>query len=327
MPRTSPGTSAALPTWVQRARRIAVGVAQVASVGLAAVCVLALVPVWPLVLLEHFRTQLVALGVIAVAGAAALGLRGYLDVAAITTLIQLLWIAPDVCRQARALPADGIAVRVLILNVHTESTGYAAVRALIDEVRPDVIGLVEVSPRWLAELEPAVAGYPGRLVDPRIDNFGVALFARWPLAGSIERLGQPTPSAVGDLDLAGTHLRLLLVHPPPPASADLFDAQRSVLDAAADVARGSASVVVMGDFNATPWSGPFRRFAARSGLCDSRAGFGVEATFPAWSWLLRIPIDHLFGSCAIGVRERWVERDVGSDHLPVVTDLVIPRGL
>jgi endonuclease/exonuclease/phosphatase family metal-dependent hydrolase len=40
---------------------------------------------------------------------------------------------------------------------------------------------------------------------------------------------------------------------------------------------------------------------------------------------MRIPIDHMLVSCSIGVASRRIERDVGSDHLPVVVDLVIPR--
>ena len=81
----------------------------------------------------------------------------------------------------------------------------------------------------------------------------------------------------------------------------------------------------MGDYNATPWSRPFWRFVDRSGLCDSRAGFGVQASFPAMSAVLRIPIDHVLVSCSIGVRDRRIGRDVGSDHLPVIVDLVLPR--
>ena len=62
------------------------------------------------------------------------------------------------------------------------------------------------------------------------------------------------------------------------------------------------------------------------GGSDTRAGFGVQPTFPASSWLVRIPIDHVLVSCSVGVTERRVERDVGSDHLPVVVDLKLPRG-
>jgi endonuclease/exonuclease/phosphatase (EEP) superfamily protein YafD len=83
-------------------------------------------------------------------------------------------------------------------------------------------------------------------------------------------------------------------------------------------------VLVMGDLNATPWSRPFRRLLRRSALCDSRAGFGVQASFPAASTLLRLPIDHLLASCGVGVRARRIGRDVGSDHLPVIVDVVVP---
>jgi endonuclease/exonuclease/phosphatase (EEP) superfamily protein YafD len=100
--------------------------------------------------------------------------------------------------------------------------------------------------------------------------------------------------------------------------------QDEELDAIADRARTmDGPLVILGDFNATPWSRPFRRVRARTGLCDSRAGF--EASFPAASEIVRIPIDHLLASCSIGVRDRYIERDVGSDHLPVILDPIVPR--
>ena len=50
----------------------------------------------------------------------------------------------------------------------------------------------------------------------------------------------------------------------------------------------------------------------------------MQASFPAGMAVMRIPIDHLLASCSIGVRDRRIGRDVGSDHLPVVVDLVVP---
>jgi endonuclease/exonuclease/phosphatase (EEP) superfamily protein YafD len=70
---------------------------------------------------------------------------------------------------------------------------------------------------------------------------------------------------------------------------------------------------------------PARRLGTGLGLCDTRAGFGLQASFPAWSAVMRIPIDHVLASCSIGVRDRWIGPDIGSDHLPVLIDLVVPR--
>jgi endonuclease/exonuclease/phosphatase (EEP) superfamily protein YafD len=307
-------------------KRLGVATAALAAVALVGACLVPLVPVWPCVLFEHFRVQYAAGGLIVVGCTAAFRMRGYFDVAALATLVQLIWIAPDLCGSPQPIPSDGAPIRVLVLNVHTESSGFDRVRRLIEDVRPDVIGLVEVNQRWLDAIAPAVAGYTGRLEQPRDDNFGVALYARQPLTGSIEQLGSPLPSVVASVTVDGAVLGALLIHPLPPIGASAVVAQRDGFDAVADRARRMAGpVLIMGDFNATPWSRAFRRLLARSGLCDSRAGFGIEASFPATSTIVQIPIDHVLASCAIGVRDRHIERDIGSDHLPIVIDLVVPR--
>ncbi len=309
-------------TWL---RRLTVTVIALATIAVVAACALPLVPLWPCDLLQHFRVQYAVVGAIVVAAAAIVRVRGYFDAAAIATLIHLWWIAPDLASERRPLP-EGAALRVLVLNVHTESSSFDRVHRLIDDVRPDVIGLLEVDRRWLDALAPALADYPGRLTRPRDDNFGIALFARQPLVGSIEALGGGLPSVVARLVVDGASLDLVLTHPIPPVSAAALADQRRQLDAVAERAtRLPGPVLVMGDLNATPWSTPFRHLIARSGLCDSRTGFGIAASFPSTMAAVRIPIDHLLVTCTIGVRAHRVERDVGSDHLPVVVDLVVPR--
>lgn len=321
-------SAAILPADVPRSglHRLGVAAAAVAIVGLVLVWLLALVPTWPWTLFGHFRVQYVGAGWILVAVAAAFRMRGWFDAAAIAALGHLLCLAPDLCMAAQPIPADGVALRVLVLNVHTESSSFAEVRRLIDELRPDIVGLVEVDRRWIEGVAASVATYRGRLEQPRDDNFGVALYTRMPVTGAIEQLGGSLPSAVGSVTAGDTSLEVILVHPLPPVSAVALDDQRRQLDAVAARVRSiQRPVAVIGDFNAAPWSAPFLRFVGRSGLCDSRAGLGIQASFPAASAVLRIPIDHLVTSCSIGIVDRRIERDVGSDHLPVVIDIVVPR--
>ncbi|HMG23539.1 MAG TPA: endonuclease/exonuclease/phosphatase family protein, partial [Kofleriaceae bacterium] len=143
--------------------------------------------------------------------------------------------------------------------------------------------------------------------------------------GAAEYLGRLLPSAVGELSIGGARLHVLLVHPPPPVSGEALAMQLDQVAAIAARAASSAPTIVLGDLNATPWSRPFAALRDGSGLCDSRAGFGIQASYPAASAVLRIPIDHLLASCSIGVRDRRIGRDVGSDHLPVLLELVVPR--
>jgi endonuclease/exonuclease/phosphatase (EEP) superfamily protein YafD len=307
-------------------KRLVIAAASLASLGLAVTCIVSWIPVWPCVLFEHFRVQYVECGLIIVVAGAALRLRGYFDIALIATLLNALPVASDQTTGQRPLPQNGARVRVLVLNVHTENKSYDQVRRLVADENPDVVGLVEVDQRWIDEIAPALAEYSGRIEAPRPDNFGIALYARGEVAGSTESLATPVPTVVAAVRLAETQLDVIVTHPLPPMNGAALEQQRAQLDAvAARVRIAERPVLVMGDFNATPWSRPFRRFQRASGLCDTRCGFGIQASFPASSRFLRIPIDHVLVGCSIGVLERRVGRDVGSDHLPVIVDLVVPR--
>lgn len=291
-----------------------------AAAGSLLLLLLSLIPIWPFVLLEHFRVQIVVGALVVAFATGVLRIRGYFDVALIALCCHALWLVPDLTRARRPVP-PGTKVRVLLLNVLRENSQFAEVRALIGDVKPDVIGLVEIDYRWVDGVALAVAGYQ-RLEHPRRDNFGLALYAKIPLTGHVEDVrGYPTIFA--ELALPSGPLQIVLVHPIPPVSAAALDDQIAVLDSIVPHVQGPT--IVMGDFNATPWSRPFLRFVGRTGLCDSRAGFGLQASFPASTWTLRIPIDHLLASCSIGIADRYIERNVGSDHLPIVLDIVVPR--
>lgn len=310
-----------------RARGLAVAAVAIAAIGLVGASLATLVPAWPCVLLEHFRLQYVWGGALVVLACVALRMRGWFDVALIATVFQACWVLPDLSRSARPLPTAGEPLRVLVLNVHTSSSSYDEVARLVADTKPDVVGLVEIDATWLGQLAPALAGYAHRIEDPFEGNFGIALYSKLPMTGGVERLGSPLPTVVARLDVRGVPVAAVLTHPIPPVRPAPFAMQLSQLAALAQRTHElAAPAIVMGDLNATPWSRPFRELVAASGLCDTRAGFGLQASFPAVSALLRIPIDHVLVSCSIGVHSREIERDVGSDHLPVLIDLVVPRG-
>ena len=290
--------------------------------GLCATALAALLPIWPLELFEHFRVQYLIVGLLATAGAFALRRRGYFDAAAIAMLVHFCSVLP--AAPERSSPTHGTAVRVLILNVHTGSSSFDDVRRLIADTHPDILGLVEVDQRWLDALVPALTDYPGQIREPRGDNFGIAVFARGSMTGGVEYLGSALPSIVAHIAVGTASLSVIVTHPLPPISPTASTTLDTQFAAIAARAHDLSNVLVMGDFNATPWSRAFRRLLARSGLCDSRDGFGLQPTFPVSPWVLRIPIDHVLHACEIGVTDRHVERDVGSDHLPVVVDLMIP---
>src|SRR5580765_2741158 len=102
-PGSDPEPSKSRASW---ASRLAFAAVAVATVTLAAVTLVAVAPIWPCAMLEHFRVQYVGSGLILVGAAAVLRARGHIDVAAIATLVNALWIAADLCRAPQPIPAD-----------------------------------------------------------------------------------------------------------------------------------------------------------------------------------------------------------------------------
>ena len=286
--------------------------------GYALVTLLAFIPLFPCSMLEHFRVQLLFAGIAVVA---ATHRTSWLDAALVACIVNLALVAPDL--GARATAQHGTHVRVLFCNVHASNTDYARVASLIADTQPDIVALVETRAPWFEKLGPALAGY-ARIEHDRADNFGLGLYARGTVTGGVEHIGGNLPTIIATITLAkGPQMSFIVTHPWPPVESWLLDAQWNHLAALSHRARTlPAPLVFAGDLNATPWSRVYRHVLGTTGLCDTRAGFGYQGSYPASSAIVRIPIDHVLVWCDIGVAERVVERDVGSDHLPVLVDLV-----
>jgi endonuclease/exonuclease/phosphatase (EEP) superfamily protein YafD len=82
--------------------------------------------------------------------------------------------------------------------------------------------------------------------------------------------------------------------------------------------------VLLGDLNCTPWSPAFDRLLAAARLRDSGRGRGLHPTWFSAVPFVGLPIDHVLVGPGVGVRGRHVGPDIGSDHRPVIADLVLP---
>lgn len=216
---------------------------------------------------------------------------------------------------------------LILANVHRLNPDKSQAVAYLRDRQPDVAVILEVDAGWRAHLESLDEIYPHRMVEPREDNFGIAILSRWPLTDSrvVRFGGSPFPNVTAMLRFHGRDVRLFATHPHPPFNAALAATQLAQLGALADAAAAStAPCIVAGDFNATPWSAPYRLFVTRSGCRDTALGFGVQPTWNARGIAPRIPIDHVFVSPDVAILQRSVGPDVGSDHFPVEATLVLP---
>lgn len=280
---------------------------------------------WFLDLFSNFRVQyLVGLALVTAIFAA---LRRWRSAATFLAfaVINLALIAPLYLGPGRDDHEDGHAYRAMLLNVNTRAGDPRRVVAEIRSVDPDILVLEEISSTWVQELEGLSERYPHSRVQPREDNFGIGLYSKVPLADSeiVFLSAARVPTILATIATEPRMLRVIATHPLPPRGKMYSRDRNEQISDLPTYCESGIPLVLIGDLNVTPWNHHFRRLIERSGLKDSAVGFGVQPTWRGFGGPMAIPIDHCLYSEGITIVDRQVGADVGSDHLPLIVDLVI----
>jgi endonuclease/exonuclease/phosphatase (EEP) superfamily protein YafD len=236
---------------------------------------------------------------------------------------------------APAPPPRGKAVdhvKLLQFNVLYVNTRFAskAVPWLLKQ-NADIIILQEVNNERAAELGPLKARYPQWRVEihPGREAFGMALFSRLPIR---EFRRMPTGGWLNDysfIDLktpSGRSLHLYELHASPPGYPSLaqtrkdeFALMRQLLNADKTPYRA-----LVGDLNSTIYAQCYQDLLKGAGLHAAQQGYRMEGTWPdLLPAPLRIGIDHVLASPQLVVEKREVGPFLGSDHMPVMNELVL----
>ena len=221
---------------------------------------------------------------------------------------------------AATVAAGERVLRIMTFNTRFES---AAWREVADEVvrhDPDVVVLMEVGRSKLPLLEALQAAYPHRADCLKEDYCQNVILSKFAFATSQTNSDWRGPNMVevgfgpelGGLTLVGTHTQR------PPLSARQLEQMGMLGDLLTE--RGGPQIVV-GDFNATPYSRMLQTLIERSRL---KLASGV-ATWPATLGLPQIAIDHVMVSPGLRiVRPARIGSRAGSDHYPIIAEIAIP---
>lgn len=278
---------------------------------------------WVLDLFAGFRHQLaVALILIAVVAAIARWKKTAVAIG-LLAVVNLALVAPLFFGPSRPETSQ---LRVLSFNILASNRRFDEVVDFIRASDANVVVLHEVTSRWEEEIEEAAATFddwPYEITEARArgDLFGSMVLVE--PGAAIESFGfaLTDPRAIEILLPDG--VALLAIHPLSPSSEFRAEQNDRQLLFATDWAAGQdGPAIVVGDFNATPWSYPFRRLMASTDLSNSALGFGLDLSYPAdGNPLFRVPIDHLLFSDGLAVVDRRLGPAMGSDHFPLTVDL------
>jgi endonuclease/exonuclease/phosphatase (EEP) superfamily protein YafD len=290
--------------------------------------------VWWLDVLANFRAQFLVALVISGAVLFFSRFRKISIAVLVAAALNLIVVAPLYLGSPGESSVEAPSVRVMSFNLLSTNEEYASVIEYIDQTSPDVVLLHEASLPWETALESADIDYS--ITKARSEDliFGTLVLVKNTAGpGEVVSYGfaETDPRAV-TVEVQPPNwpipVQILSSHPLAPTSAErasLRDAQLGF--AAAWASDSSGAYVVAGDFNATPWSWPFRNLVDQGSLSNSQIGFGLQPTFAASSNpLFRVPIDHLLQSDDLLVRQRALGPPLGSDHFPLVVDLELVGG-
>jgi endonuclease/exonuclease/phosphatase family metal-dependent hydrolase len=237
-----------------------------------------------------------------------------------------------------------IVVSVATMNVGNGMAPDDRLIEVIRNMRPDILALEELNRNQAGHLREALAddwphqftfsdGYEGR-----------GIFSQLPFRRTEELvISEGRPDALVEIELEEGVLTMLVGHPRPPklkrTTLEIPFASHRQLLRLADMAMAAAPAVLLGDFNMRPDNTIYERLVQR-GLVDAFAesGEGAERTFPvrmakpkALGGKMRVKtpplfrLDYIWHTPDMRSVATWVGADNGSDHLPVMSRLAVPR--
>ncbi len=215
--------------------------------------------------------------------------------------------------------------RLKILHVNVLKVNQQS-QLVVDQIKkydPDILALAEYSQWWQDALKTSgvLEKYPHYYIEPWGDNgfYSKRPFKRFQMVYANDR--QDATLSI-ELKVGKRPITLVVAHPRPPASPTWLRRQTLQIEQwTRNFKKMNPDLIVVGDFNTTPWSYNFQKLIKETGLRDSQLGFGIQPSWPMTFPLLAIPIDHVLISRNFDVLKRETGALTGSDHLPVFVEV------
>jgi len=234
------------------------------------------------------------------------------------------------------LPSDGRQViKLMTHNLFGLNRDMERVASVIAAEDPDIVALQEFFPEQRARLPQLLAPrypYSVRCIGGKRAN--IAIFSKLPFdeaqdgdCPEDDSGTQRTAHILATFTLAnGTRFAVLTTHFDWPFP---IERQRQQRDVIVNALKGVAvPLLVVGDFNSTPWSYAQRDFADAAGL--TRQTHGI-LTWPVRFWvkgwrntLPFLPLDQVMTRGAVTIHDIHAGPPTGSDHLPIIVTFSLP---
>lgn len=224
-----------------------------------------------------------------------------------------------------AAPSAPTSITVMAANVYTGNTNYKEIERLFRDSQADVIVVSELSfGLGLALNESFTQDYPHMVEFPADrGNFGMGVYSKLPLQNaSVEFLnGDTVPTIFADVEADGHTVQVVGVHTLPPMGKRAFEHRNRHLQSVAGFVQRrkeafpEMAVIVLGDFNLTPWSPVFHQLLDDADLNQTVQGNRLQPTWYRWPvFPFGLVLDHVLLSGDLQCVTRTIGPSAGSDH-------------
>lgn len=204
-------------------------------------------------------------------------------------------------------------ITVAFLNKLYSNTNYQEIDAVIEQIKPDILGLAEVKEHELEQLA-TLKSYPYSYSQKKDRSFSVVLLSKYPLIQN-ERLLNISQGITATATIDGKTVTIITLHILPPLLPSYYTNRNTDLETLSRyvTTQKTDSYIIMGDFNTSPWSPHYRSFLKKTPMLRPvEKGYGM---FLTWGYIgIRSHIDHFFISDAIAVQSFQTKPIQGSDH-------------
>lgn len=288
---------------------------------------------WVADLANFIRPHLLASGIVLFLVGLALPRRSTKIAGAIALVVAAI---PFLFLPAPASSTTGTPINVVAANVYVDNPDPADFLAIPTVASADILVLQEVTPRWQDALL-ASGRWAFESSRDLEANTDMKLFSRFPIldARTISPESRDTGGRYAvrfELLVNERTVVVYAVHPQTPRSTRMWRQRAAYLrdlERALRTEPTDASVIVAGDWNTPPWSPFFRDLLSSSGYRTTEARWWPSPTrFSIRLWSLTqigTPIDRIVVSPNVGLSELLMGPTFGSNHLPVIARLSIPR--
>ena len=219
-------------------------------------------------------------------------------------------------------------LRVIAFNVLHQNQRYSDVTRFVKNRRADIAIFLEATPPWDTELLALKKQFPYHFSAKKVQ---MEIYSKFPLQKTeIELYGTYRGFVISRVTLNKVNFTLIAAHAYPQVYFGLegWRTRNRQIAAIKNISdKTKQPIILAGDLNVTMWSPQYEIAIAESRLRNARQGFGILPTqssyMPQIPWL-SIPLDHFLVSQDIIVTNTETGKDLGSDHLPILLDALIP---